>query len=354
MIGKRLKNARITSGFSLRSLSDAMQNKVSAQAIGKYERNEDIPSPSVLIALARTLRVSVDFLQNEDELKLEGIEFRKSACFSAKEVTRIEANALSKVEKYLAIESLLNLSSQDWDEPQGTPYWVKEHRDAEDGARNLREAWLLGNDPIPMMSELLEEHGIKVLSLDIDHIDGLAAKVQRKERRSGHIIMVKRSAWSERKRFTLAHELGHIVLNVVPGCDAERAANRFAGGFLIPAEVLRREIGVRRRNISLGELISLKKRFGVSIQALTYRCKELEIITQATFGRLFAIYKKRGWRDEPYVEPNTLAPGIEEPMRFKRLCFRSLSEGLIDLPRASELLEIPVHKLEEQLEYVEK
>ena len=47
MIGKRLKGARAASGLSLRALSDAMENKVSAQAIGKYERNEDMPGSRI-------------------------------------------------------------------------------------------------------------------------------------------------------------------------------------------------------------------------------------------------------------------------------------------------------------------
>lgn len=352
MIGKRLKSARAASGLSLRALSDAMDNAVSAQAIGKYERNEDMPGSGVLMSLASALAVSVDFLMSDDELELEGVEFRKSASASAKEEATIEAKTLGRVEKYLAIEGLLNLPSQEWDQPQGAPYWVADPRDAEDAARNLRDAWLLGKDPIPKLAELLEEHGIKVFSLDIDRVDGLAAKVNRKDRRSGRVIMIKKNTWSERKRFTLAHELGHIVLNPGPDCDVERAANRFAGAFLIPAEVLRQEIGTKRRDISLGELIGLKDRFGVSIQALTYRCKDLEIISASTFGRLFAIYKKRGWRDAPYEEPNTMAPAEEEPMRFRRLCFRALSEGLIGLSRAAELLEMPVRSLEQQLDYV--
>ena len=53
----------------------------------------------------------------------------------------------------------------------------------------------------------------------------------------------------------------------------QRRAQRSA---VVPAEVLRQEIGARRTDISIGELISLKDRFGVSIQALTYRCKDLE------------------------------------------------------------------------------
>jgi Zn-dependent peptidase ImmA (M78 family)/DNA-binding XRE family transcriptional regulator len=352
MIGRRLKGARSASGYSLRALSDVIDNKVSAQAIGKYERNEDMPRSGVLLALARALNISVDFLMSDDELELEGVEFRKSASSSVKEIASIEAKTLNRVEKYLAVESLLNLSSQEWDAPHEAPYWASEPRDAEDAARNLRASWQLGHDPIPMLSELLEERGIKVMSLDVDRVDGLAAKVRRRDKHSARVIMIKRHTWAERKRFSLAHELGHMVLKVGEGYDPERAANRFAGAFLIPAEVLRQEIGARRTDISIGELIGLKRRFGVSIQAITYRCKDLEIITQATFGRLFKIYSDRGWRSEPFEEPHSMPWDREEPMRFQRLCFRALSEGLIGLSRAAELLEIRVKELEERLDVV--
>ncbi|WP_247644296.1 helix-turn-helix domain-containing protein [Brucella anthropi] len=58
MIGNKLKVARSASGFSLRALADAMERIVSAQAIGKYERNEDMPSSGILMALAKALAVS--------------------------------------------------------------------------------------------------------------------------------------------------------------------------------------------------------------------------------------------------------------------------------------------------------
>ena len=176
---------------------------------------------------------------------------------------------------------------------------MKELRDAEDAARSIREEWGLGNDPIPNLAELLEERGIKILSLDLDDIDGLAAKVRRKDREAARVIVIKKSTWSERKRFNLAHELGHMVIDPAQGLDEEKAAHRFAGAFLIPADVLRSEVGAKRSSISLGELVALKQRFGVSIQAIAYRCKDLGILNQAAFARLFKIFAQRGWRAPP-------------------------------------------------------
>jgi len=352
VIGHKLKVARSASGLSLRGLADAMDGIVSAQAIGKYERNEDMPSSRVLIALAAALHVTEDYLLSEDELALEGVEFRKKAGASSREEAALEARAIHMLERYLAIEDLLQMRSVDWEQPRSAPHPVADLRDAEDAARSVREEWGLGNDPIPQLAELLEERGIKILSLDLDDIDGLAAKVRRKDRNAARVIVIKRSTWSERKRFNLAHELGHMVLAPSPGVDEEKAAHRFAGAFLMPADALRAEVGVNRSSISLGELVALKERFGVSIQAIAYRCKDLGIISQSAFGRLFKIFSERGWRTAPYEEPARMKPELEEPKRFERLCYRALAEQVIGEARAAELLGISIRELDARLDQV--
>ena len=74
MIGNRIKLARRKAGLSLRGLSTAMRGKVTAQAIGKYERHEDVPSSGVLIALAAALGVSVAYLLDTQGIELTGVE----------------------------------------------------------------------------------------------------------------------------------------------------------------------------------------------------------------------------------------------------------------------------------------
>lgn len=350
MIGRKLKVARSAAGLSLRALSDAIGNRVSAQAIGKYERDEDMPGSGVLLVLAEALDVSIDYLLSAEELALEGVDFRKKAVASAREEAKLEARTLHLLERYLALEDLLNLRSVDWEQPRSAPHPVADIRDAEDAARSVREDWGLGNDPIPKFAELLEERGIKVLSVDLDDIDGLAAKVRRKDRDAARVIVIKKGSWAERKRFNLAHELGHMVIAPEAGVDEEKAAHRFAGAFLMPADVIRSEVGAHRSSISIAELVALKERFGVSIQALAYRCKDLGILNQAAFGKLFRVFAERGWRSPPYAEPSLMEPEVEEPRRFERLCYRALAEGVIEEARAAELLGISVRELDARLD----
>ena len=348
MIGRRLKVARASAGLSLRELAARMDAVVTPQAIGKYERDEDMPGSRALMALAAALNVSENYLLSDEELVLEGVDFRKKT--SAKEEATVEAVTIQLLERYLAVEDLLRLKSVDWEQPRSAPFPVSDIRDAEDAARSMREEWGLGHDPIPKLAELLEERGVKVLSLDLDDIDGLAARVRRHGRDAVRVVVVRKHIWAERKRFTLAHELGHMVMAPAPGVDEEKAAHRFAGAFLMPADVVRAEVGTHRSSISIGELVALKKRFGVSVQAIAFRCKDLGIIDAKTFSVLFRVFTQRGWRKHPFEEPAVMPADEEEPRRFERLCLRALAENVIGESRAAEMLGISVRELDARLE----
>jgi Zn-dependent peptidase ImmA (M78 family) len=232
-----------------------------------------------------------------------------------------------------------------WDRPREAPYPITSVADAENAARAVRTHWGLGIDPILNLAELFEERGIKILSVGLSDIDGLTAKVHRKDAEPIPVIVIKEGEWSERKRFTLAHELGHMVMDVRSGVDVEKAANRFAGAFLMPAEALWSEIGKRRTMLSLGELLRLKELFGASFQTIVYRCHDLGIISDATYRRLFQTFNEYGWRKPPYEELGALPPTKEHPQRMQRLCFRALSEGIISESKAAEILGMSVRDL---------
>jgi Zn-dependent peptidase ImmA (M78 family) len=220
--------------------------------------------------------------------------------------------------------------------------------EAELAARSLREHWGLGSDPIPNLVELLEERGIKILAFDLTNIDGLTARVRRSRKGAVPVIVVNGKDWGERQRFTLAHELGHMVMEGGGKVDEEKAAHRFAGAFLMPADALWAEIGRHRTSIGGRELFYLKQLFGVSVQAITYRCKDLGIFSEPLFRRLFQEFGRLGWRSPPYKEP--YAREGEKPTRFKRLTLRALAEGAVSEPKAAELLGLSVRELNRRME----
>ncbi len=107
-------------------------------------------------------------------------------------------------------------------------------------------------------------------------------------------------------------------------------------------------MGKHRTSIGWGELFDLKRLFGVSVQALTYRCKDLGIFRETLYRRLFKDISQLGWRTPPYQEPFAMEQEI--PRRFERLCFRALAEGAVSEAKAAELLEISAHELNQRME----
>ena len=223
--------------------------------------------------------------------------------------------------------------------------------EAEQAAQSLRAAWNLGNDPIPNLVELIEERFIKILVVaSEDTIDGLAANVCRVGKEPVRIIVIRQSAPGERQRFSLAHELGHMVMEVESNGNEklnEKAAHRFAGAFLMPAETLRANIGKHRNSIGWSELFALKQLFGASVQAITFRCRDIGIFPPALAEKLFKQFSRRGYRSAPY-EPQPLPE--EKPGRFDRLCYRALAEDAVSEAKAAELLDISVRELSRRME----
>ena len=348
MIGNRLKLARSASGLSLRELSNHIGNRVTAQAIGKYERDQAMPRFGVLTALADALSVPVEYLTGAPGMTLQSVDFRTKQVRSKREEDRIKARVVHMLERYLTIEEILGLPSVHWDKPRSAPYPILyDFFEADQAASRLRHDWNLGFDPIPNMVQLMEDRGVKVLLSPLSEVDGLTAHVCRESMPDAHVIVVNQDTGGERQRFTIAHEIGHLVLDVPSSMDEEKAANRFAGAFLMPEEVVWAEIGKHRSAIGWAELFNLKLLFGVSVQAITYRCKDLGIISLAQMRRMYDTFAELGWRSPPYEEP--LSIPSERAGRFERLCFRAVAEGAISEAEASELLETSVSDLNHQM-----
>lgn len=342
-IGERLKRARKATGLSLRAVAEKVG--VSAQAVSKYERGLDMPGSSVLLRLAQTLGVKVEYFFRTSTVDLTASAYRKRCTMGRKQEGVVQEQVREWIERYLEVEDIL--STETMLSPRGLigHYPVASLDDVEHAAQDLRQKWGLGTAPIENLMELMEDHGIKVGLVDAaDDFDACTFWV------NGEIpiIAVKRGVPGDRQRFNLAHELAHIVLEPVAGLDPEKAAHRFAGAFLVPAAVVRQELGSLRHSLGLQELHILKHKYGLSMQGWVYRAKDLGIVSEAVAARIFRRFKQRGWHR---LEPDDPFPP-EEPRRMERLILRALAEDLISVARAAELVGRPVTHLVEEVEYV--
>ena len=341
-VGERIRQARKMAQMS----QDALGNKagVSKQAISKYELAKDMPGSAVLSQLAKALGVRVEFfLRRKSALDVQAPAYRRHSRLGAKEQEAILAEVQEWLERYLEVESFLPRDEvRSFQFPPNLDRNVHCLEVVEDVAEGVRRAWDLGLDPIENLTEVLEDKGIKVrLAEAPDRFDALTMWVNGEV----PVIAVNRSFPGDRQRFSLAHELGHLMLKVGPGVDEERAACRFAGAFLVPAAVAHYELGGGRHTLDAHELYLLKQKYGVSMQAWVYRAKDLGIVSESAAQSLFSSFKSSGWYRQ---EPGEQLPR-EEPQRMKRLVMKLLAEDLISESRAAELLGEPLRRFRDEM-----
>ena len=353
MFGQRLRLARKRAGLSMRSLAEQMSPRVTAQAISKYEAGQMLPSSAVLVALGRTLGVSLDFLMSGQVEALDRLEFRRHSRTSARDRAKAEAILIDNLERHLAVEQILNLPA--------TVDWIERHRydsvaseaDLDVKADELRKAWNLGMGPIPSLCGLLEQKGIKVVECDLpETINGLACHVLKGGKPVAEAVVVSERINVERKRFTLAHELAHRIIRSTgnPAVSTEKAMNRFAGAFLVPSQRLRDEVGTCRHRVTYYEIVRLKHVFGVSAAAMLHRLGEVGVLSPPSVQRAFATFAHSWRKTEP--EPLHSRHGFaafEKPRRFKRLVLRAVGEGLISPVRAASLLDESLDSIERRI-----
>ena len=149
----------------------------------------------------------------------------------------------------------------------------------------------------------------------------------------------------DRQRFTLSHELGHLVLShkLDKSLDDEKAANRFAGAFLVPASEAIKELGESRSWLEPAELCILKHAYGLSMRGWIYRASDLNILNQYAARNMWEYFHRNQWVK---VEPGEPLPP-EKPKLFKQLVFHALGEELIGESKAAELLGVSMIKLRE-------
>jgi Zn-dependent peptidase ImmA (M78 family)/transcriptional regulator with XRE-family HTH domain len=328
LIGQRLRQARLAAGLSLEELASTLHRPVTKQALSKYEKGRADPTASMIMDLARVLHVRPSFLLSEPKMSVSWVGFRKHSSLTKKTQEAITATATKRLEGELRLRTLFRVGLN-----RALPHGlaVQDGESAEEAAWNVRETWGLGRLPLNGAIETIEDHGGIVLSWDERReFDGLSGWTNT----GSPVIVTNASATSDRRRFDVAHELGHLVM--APKTDAdqyESLAHRFAAAFLVPRDAALRELGEKRRSLSVQELGLLKERWGLSMQAWVRRGFDLGVIDHAEYKRLNIEFRSRGWhRAEPYAYE-----GIEEPILLKRLVCRALSEGIISESEAREL-----------------
>jgi Zn-dependent peptidase ImmA (M78 family)/transcriptional regulator with XRE-family HTH domain len=312
----------------LASAATTSTTSISAPSVSQMEAGRSRPDAVTLVQLAKVLEHPVAFFvgakgeipDNADAL----VYWRRLTSTPARERRRAAAFAryasllLDAAEKYGVAIAELTLPSHELDESATAA-------DAEQAARQTRQALGLGLAPLPDVVGAVERGGVIVIRAPYGTFDERVDAFSTTDTTRPLVVLgTDKDDWN-RSRFDGAHEAGHVVMHrhsTRPHGQKweETQAHAFAAEFLMPAEAIEHDLP---RKFDVGEYLALKQHWGVSIQALVRRARDLGRLSQAAYVSAQKRMSVWGWRT-PNGEPGLRRP-LEQPSALANV-IRSLDE----------------------------
>ena len=340
-IGKNLKRIRLLKNLSLKEAGNLLN--MSPTAIQKYEKGEIIPDSKKAIEFANAYKVDIiDILKIYNAPKMSFSSFRKRKRLSGQKLELLESLIENEVSKYLEVIELNNIN---YNKVCLKKYNCNSLLDSENAALEFRKCINISpKQPISDLISILENLGILIIQIkNIDNkfndFDGLSEIVNK----IPIIVLLDDIKDGARQRFTIAHELGHLILNIEDNSlDEEKLCNRFASALLMPKDAVINEFGNNRRNINFFELIAFKKEYKVSIAAINYRLKDLNIISSYLYKNLSILINKKIGK----TDPDPISP--EKSYQFKKIIYKLEADEIISINKACELMGVTSNEYREE------
>ena len=346
----RLTQARRLAGLTKRAVADALG--VSPAAVGQWETGTT-PRLDHLVQLAEVLGVSPGFLAaGRPYARLDAAAAHFRSLRSTPAAQRAKAIAFTEQvwELTHALEKRIQLPPVDLPGFSGGEVDVGAvPADPAAAARVLRDHWGLGREPIPHLVRVMEAHGLIVTLVPFAGAE--TAKVDAFSTsqlpRPVVVLTPDRADDVYRHRFTAAHELGHLLLHADsnPGDPVqEKEAHAFAAELLTPRETVVPQLPSR---VDLHALDRLSREWGVGVDSLVYRCREVNVISDAAYRRAFqrlnqlrqlGLFRKESIEGYPGERPVLLRRAFQLAEQHG-LTLRELADELhLPMPRLRLLL----------------
>jgi len=264
-----LQVARQYRGLNQRDLASSIG--LDPGALSRIENGLINPSEELIALFSKTLNFPQSYFAMSDRVYGLPVSvhpmYRKKASVSQKDLDKISAEMNIRImhlrRMLQAVEHVPELPLPKLD--------VEEYQDIEEIAQLVRRTWLIPAGPLSDLTSYVERAGCFVIQTDLSFaaVDGVTLSVTGMP----PCIFLNRNLTSDRLRFTLAHELGHIIMHRVPTPKMEDEANAFAGALLMPAKDIGNYFTMTK--IDLKRLAVLKLEWKMAMAALLYRAKEL-------------------------------------------------------------------------------
>lgn len=331
---RQLIFARQYRGYSQTDLSSKISG-LSQSNLSKFEKGVSTLSEEIIDKVILYLNFPKSFFHQNISNNTDTAHFRKRTTITKKVKTDIELSF--KLIGYIVDQMS---DALDWPNFNFKTFDLEEGYTPEIVAKNTRKlVGLKPHEPINEIFNLIESNGIIIVEFNAtEKFDGVSFVSDN----GNPIIVINKTFCNDRKRFTIAHELGHLLMHSVnnPAIPSHREkkleneANKFASEFLMPAETILNSLF----DLRLSYLAELKKYWLTSMSSIIRRAKDLGCISYDRYKYLNIEFSRKGWKkDESFV-----SVPIDEPMLFtKGYSMHKIELAYSDL-ELSEAFSLPI------------
>ena len=311
-VGDMLRLARQRLGLTQKDA--AAKLGITQPVLSRLENGAADPDEETLARAGRAYSVPASFFALREPVYGPPVSVHPMARAKA-DVTARDLDMVTAELNVRAMQLRRFLEAVDYQPTRDVPILdIEQYGSVDRVAGIVRAHWSVPAGPIRNLTSLVEKAGVVVGLSDFSgaSISGMTFKIPGRP----PLILLNSLHPADRMRFTLAHEVGHLVLHRFPTPDMEKEANRFASTLLMPEQDIRPVFTGRR--ITLDFLASLKQEWRVAMQALLYRAKDLGQVDPNQYRYLMQGISARGWRlreppelDFPREEPTVLSSIIK-------------------------------------------
>lgn len=306
---RQLTFAREIRGYSQTDLSGSIKG-LSQSNLSKFEKGLSVLSEEIQNKIIEFLNFPVEFFDRKINTSIENGNYRKKASVTKSDILKFENKC--KILGYIIDEMSQSII---WPEFKLIPLNVENGYSPEYVANYNRKVLKLQKDePLKNICSIIENSGVIIYEMDAyDKFDGISFFTE-----LGYaVIIVNKSFSNDRKRFTIAHELGHILLHNESNFPVsefrdekvkEKEANSFASEFLMPANEIKNSL----RGITLGDVAKLKSYWLTSMGSIIRKSKDLKCISEDKYRYFMIEMSRNGFNKKEPVEVY-----IDSPQCFK-------------------------------------
>lgn len=352
ILGYKLRKAREDMGLTQAKLAKAVN--LSSEFISLLEIGKRMPSLDSLTALSRFFKKNASyFLEEKEENKFQFL-------FQKEELSKKAITELKKFQKIC--KEYLYLEEVTGSRLEPAPYY--RNISPQRMAREERQRIGLGDEPIRNIYPILEHNGLHIIKQPVPeelNISGIFIYFETEE---SAFSLINSAQPPDLQIFTAAHQYCHYLKDrfgdpIIDNPDVlideylplyhprEKFAQTFANRFLIPPSKVKEiiEKNFHLKQLTLKEVLYLKRYFGVGMNALLYMLAELEYLSPSKLKEYqkldFAHYEKALFsRSEDGATPKKMSRKKTISDRFIWLALEAYRKKKINVHRLKEILKL--------------